>query len=162
VIAIVAGHQFAAAASILAVQGFALAATFVSVVWSYGLLALGLHRSILVLNGAVLALAAVLISLLVHFDGAHGAAIGTVACEAVGAVGAAALVIRGRPALRPSLRVVPRVALATGLACLPLLLTDIPVIVRLVISSSLYLLTVLLTGAVPAELYALLPRRWRR
>jgi hypothetical protein len=67
------------------------------------------------------------------------------------------LVLRGRPALKPRLRVIPRVALSAGLALTPLAIEGWPVIARLVLSTALYLAALILTGALPAELRALVP-----
>jgi len=157
VMSLIGGTKYAPAASILAIQGFALGATFVSVVWSYGLLALGLHRAILIVTASVLVGSTVLISLLVAVDGAHGAAIGTVVSESCAALGAAVMLVRRRPQLRPPLGVAPRVAAAALLGCVPLLLTGLPVIVRLVMSTALYASVILATGAVPDELRSHVP-----
>jgi O-antigen/teichoic acid export membrane protein len=157
-IAVIGGPEFKGAAPVLAVQGFALGAAFVSTVWAYGLLSLGLYRLILVLNVGALALNGLLVALLVPLDGAVGAAIGTAIAELLAALAQALVVVRGRPELRPSLRVLPRVALAIALGLTPLALTGIPVIARVVISSALFGACLLLTRAVPPELFDLLPR----
>jgi len=67
------------------------------------------------------------------------------------------VVVRRRPLLRPSLRIVPGVLLATALGVAPLALTTVPVIVRLAISTALFAGALLLTRAYPAELLELLP-----
>jgi O-antigen/teichoic acid export membrane protein len=158
-IAIVGGAKFAPAASVLAVQGVALAAMFVSLVWANALLSLGLYRLILVINVSTLVLNGALVSVLVPLDGARGAAIGTALAEIATAVLQAIAVVRRRPQMRPSLRSIPFVAIATGAGLLPIALTGLPVIVRLLISSVLFVGVILATGAFPPELRDLVP--WR-
>ena len=156
-ISIIGGSAFEPAAPVLALQGVALGAAFVSTVWANGLLGLGLFRQILWLNLAALIAAAGIVAALVELDGARGAAIGTIIAEVGVAIASAALVVRGRPALKPRLRVIPRVAFSAGLALTPLAIEGWPVIARLVLSTALYLAALILTGALPAELRALVP-----
>jgi O-antigen/teichoic acid export membrane protein len=156
-LAIVGGPRFAPAAPVLAVQGVALGAMCVSLVWANGLLGLGLFRQILASSIGGLMLTAALVAALVPIDGARGAAIGTATGEIVLAIVQCTLVVRRRPQLRPSLRIVPGVALASALALAPLALTSVPVIVRLVISTALFAGVLLITRAYPQELLDLLP-----
>lgn len=156
-IKIIGGAKFHPAGQVLAVQGIAIGAMFVSAVWANGLLGLGLYRQILTLNCAALAANAVLVTALVLLDGARGAAIGTSIAEIGYAIGNALLVMRGRPMLRPSLRVLPRVALAAGLGLTPLAMAGVPVIARLAISTTLFGGTLILTRALPPELLTLVP-----
>ena len=159
-IAIVGGSKFAPAAPVLAAQGVGLGAMFVSLVWANALLSLSLYRLILVLNLSTLLVNALLVVALVPLDGARGAAIATAIAEIVAAIVQALAVVRSRPQLRPSLRVVPYVALATAAGLLPLAMTGIPVIARLVISTGLFGGVVLVTRTLPRELLDLAP--WRR
>ncbi|MGA8364103.1 MAG: oligosaccharide flippase family protein [Solirubrobacteraceae bacterium] len=154
---IVGGPRFAPAAPVLAVQGIGLGAMFVSLVWANGLLGLGLYRQILASSLGGLILTAALVAALVPIDGARGAAIGTSTGEIALAIAQCVVVVRRRPLLRPSLRIVPGVALAVALGLAPLELTAIPVIARLAISTVLFAGALLLTRAYPAELLDLLP-----
>jgi O-antigen/teichoic acid export membrane protein len=156
-LAIVGGPRFAPAAGVLAVQGVGLGAMFVSLVWANGLLGLGLYRQILASSAGGLMLTAALVAALVPLDGAQGAAIGTSTGEIVLAIAQCVMVVHRRPLLRPSLRIVPGVALAAALGLAPLALTPIPVIARLVISTALFAGALLLTRAYPPELLDLLP-----
>lgn len=160
-VSIVGGGEFKAAASVLAIQGVGLGAMFVSLVWAYGLLSLGLYKQILWISLGALALSAALVTVLVPIDGARGAAIGTAAAEIVAAIVEGLAVVRGRPRLRPSLRSIPLVALAAAAGLLPLALTGLPVIVRLVISTTLFAGVILSTHAYPPEVLDLLPGRRR-
>lgn len=159
-IAIIGGAEFEGAVPVLRVQGVALAAMFVSLVWGNALLSLNRYRMILAINVAMLALNAVLVTALVPVDGARGAAIATAVAEIAAACVQAAVVIRGRPAMRPSLRGVPALIVASVLGLLPALLTGIPDVVRLAISIVVFGGVILLSGAYPRELHDLLP--WRR
>ncbi len=161
-IAVIGGPGFKEAAPVLAIQGFALGAMFVSIVWANGLLSLGLFRLIMTVNLSALALNALLVALLIPLGGARGAALGTAIAEVVVALAQAAAVVHGRPALRPSLRVVPRAALAATLGLAPLALTGVPVILRLLASTALFAACVLATRALPPEALDLLPAGVRR
>jgi O-antigen/teichoic acid export membrane protein len=158
-ISLIGGPSFAPAAPVLAILGVALGAMFVSLVWANGMLSLGLYRQILLISVSMLALSALLVSILAPIDGARGAAIGTAVAEVVGACVQGLAVVRGRPGLRPSLRVVPRVALAAAVGLAPLALTGVPVILRLVLSTLLYGTVVIALRALPSELLSLLPER---
>ncbi len=156
-IAIVGGAEFKPAAPVLAIQGLALGAMFVSLVWSYALLSLSLYRMILLISVSALLLNALLVAVLVPLDGAQGAAIGTAFAEVVAAIVLAVAVIQGRPQLRPSMRVLPRVGLAAGLGLLPLTFSGVPVIARVAISTTLFAGALVITRALPSELRALIP-----
>lgn len=163
-IQIVGGTHFLPAAKVLAVQGTAVGATFVSAVWGYGMLSMHLHRLILVYNLAMLALVAAVVAALVPLDGAQGAAIGTAAVELAGAVASGLLLVRGRPHLVPRLKSLPRVALAAALGATPALAGGLPVVVRLILSTAIYAIALVSLKALPAELYEAIPARlrWRR
>lgn len=156
-LAIVGGPRFAPAAPVLAVQGIGLGAMFVSLVWANGLLGLGRYRQILAISVGGLVLTAALVAALVPIDGAQGAAIGTAIGEIALAIAQCTAVVRRHPALRPSLRILPGVALAIVLGLAPLALTSVPVIARLAISTALFAGALLITRAYPRELLDLLP-----
>ncbi|MGH2865041.1 MAG: oligosaccharide flippase family protein [Solirubrobacteraceae bacterium] len=159
-IKVLGGARFAPAAPVLAIQGVALGAMFVSLVWGYGLLSLGLYRQILAINVSALILNAALVAVLVPLDGSRGAALGTAIAEIAAAIVQGLAVVRGRPQLRPSSRILPRVTLAAafGLAPLALAGVGIPTIGRLALSSALFAGVALLTRAFPRELLDVLPR----
>jgi O-antigen/teichoic acid export membrane protein len=157
-IRVIGGAHFKPAAPILALQGVALGALFVSAVWSFGLLSLGVYRQILVVNLSLLVVNAAIVAVLVPLDGARGAAIGTAVAEVMSAFVQAFVVIHGRPQLRPSLRILPRVTLAAAAGLTPLLLSGAPTIARLVLSILLFGAVLLFTRALPRELLDLLPR----
>jgi O-antigen/teichoic acid export membrane protein len=164
-IEIVGGPKFKPAASVLAIQGIALGAMFVNLVWANGLLSLGLYRRILIISVSALIVNGVLVAALIPLDGARGAAIGTSVVELALCFVQAAAVVRGRPEITVPMKILPAVALATALGLLPLALagTGVPVVARLVLSSVLFAGTLVVLRAVPQELLDLLPaNRWAR
>jgi O-antigen/teichoic acid export membrane protein len=160
-IAVIGGPEFKGATPVLAFQGVALGAMFVSIVWANGLLSLGSYRLIMVLNVTALAFNALLVALLIPLDGARGAAIGTAVAEIAVTIVQAVAVVHGRPSLRPSLRVLPCAALAAAVGLVPIAFTGLPVIVRLLASTALFGACVLATRALPRELLDLVPWRGR-
>ena len=158
-IELIGGAHFLPATPVLAVQGVAVGATFVSSVFGYGMLSLHLHRLILIFNLVMFVVVAIVVAVLVPLDGAQGAAIGTASVEIVAAIGNGLLLVRGRPHLVPSLRTLPLVALAALLGAAPALASGLPVIVRLLLSTTIYLGVLLALKAPPPELLTLLPRR---
>ncbi len=153
---VVGGHKFAAAAPVLAIQGVSVGAVFVGAVWGFALLSLSRHRTILFFNLYALAAVIVCAAIGASVDGARGAAIGTSAVELGNAVIGLRILTHGRRHLHPSLRVVPKVVLAIGLAALPALL-PISEPARVACSAILYLAALLALRALPAELLALVP-----
>jgi O-antigen/teichoic acid export membrane protein len=158
-IQVIGGAHFLPATPVLAVQGIAVGATFVSTVFGYGMLSLHLHRLILTFNLAMLALVAVVVAILTSVDGAQGAAIGTASVEVIAAVGNGLLLVRGRPHLAPSLRAVPRVAVAALLGATPALAVGLPIIARVLLSTAIYAAVLLALRVPPPELLALVPAR---
>jgi O-antigen/teichoic acid export membrane protein len=156
VIELVGGPSFHPAVPVLAVQGLAVGATFVGAVWGYGLLSLHLHRAILILNLTMLAATTVTVAVLTTLDGAQGAAIGTASVEIVAAIVGAVVLTHGRPHLRPKLHALPKVAAAALLGASPALLTGVPVIGRIALSTLLYAATLLALRALPADLLEIL------
>jgi O-antigen/teichoic acid export membrane protein len=156
---VLGGPQFLPATSVIAVQGVAVAAAFVSSVWNYALLSLHLHRVILVVNLTLLVLVTVAVAGLATLYGAQGAAAATASVEIIAAIAGAVLLMRGRPHLRPSLRILPTVALAAAAGATPMLLTGVPVLGRVALSTCLYGTVLLWRRAFPPDLGELL---WRK
>ena len=99
-----------------------------------------------------------LISVLASLDGAHGAAIATSSVEVGNAIIGLFILTYHRSRLRPSLKVVPKVALALAVAATPALL-PIGEPARVACSAALYVIVLLALRGLPAELLALLPTR---
>jgi O-antigen/teichoic acid export membrane protein len=156
-VSVIGGPAFKPAVPVLQIQGIALGVMFVSAVFASGLLSLGVYRQILLLSLAGLLATALLVAGLVLLDGARGAAIGTAIGETVGVLAQAAVLLHGRPQLRLSLRILPRVALAALMGLAPLLLPGVPVVARLAISTTLFAAVAIGLRTLPAELGALAP-----
>lgn len=149
-IVVLGGPKFAPASGILAIQGIAVGATFIGTVWGFGMLSLGRYSATMVFNLSALAMVVIAVSVLASVDGAHGAAIATSGVETLNAVVGYFMLTHGHSHLRPSLRVVPRIALATALAATPVLI-PIPEPARVVLSLCIYLPALYLLRAVPSE-----------
>ncbi len=159
IVSVVAGPHYAGAASVLAIQAWAMVASFVVAGWSFGLLSLHKHRSLLITNLLSLVVSVVLTLVLAAGDGAQGAAIATIGCEATLAVSTLAALTRRRPAYRPQAAVMLKVAAAAGLAAAAAFVPDLPSLVAALVAMAVYAVVVLALGAVPGELRELLPGR---
>lgn len=157
VVSVIAGHRYAAAAPVLAVQSIALVGTFVAAGWSFGLLALRMHRPLLLANLAAMAVNMLLTLALASIDGARGAAIATLSGELTLALACLLALSRRNPAFRPEPAVIAKVAVATVPAAVVAWLISVPSVLRAVIAVALYGAVIVLTRALPGELRALLP-----
>lgn len=158
-ISVIGGARFHDAAPVLALQGVGLGAMFGSTVWSYGLLSLGMHREILLVNASALALNAGIVAPLVLVYGARGAALGTALTEIAIGVSQSIILTKRLPHLRPPVNVLPRIALAAAAGLCPLALSGVPIIARLSISTVSFSVIVLITRALPTQIFAMLPTR---
>jgi O-antigen/teichoic acid export membrane protein len=157
---VVAGADFDPSADVLRIQSLALLATYLLAVWSFALLSLALYRAILVANVIALVVSLALTLVLGHAYGADGAAVATVCGETALAAAYGVALYRGRPDLRTSLEIVPRVGAAVLLASAVLLVPGLPEAIQLVVVAAVYTLAAYVLGAVPAEVtQALRPRR---
>lgn len=160
-IRILAGPKYPQAGQILAIQGVAIGATFVTALWGQVQLGLGAMRTIMLFNAGVLAAGLIGVTALVLADGPVGAAIATSTIEVVAAVVGGVLVTRADRRLRPPVAILPRVAVATALAACALLL-PVGTIGRLVVATLLYTLAVFAFGLVPDEVRQELGALWSR
>ena len=163
IVSVVAGPKYAAAAAVLGIQAFALVGSFLAAGWSFGLLALRLHRGLLASNAAALVVSVALTLALASSDGARGAAIATICGEATLAATSLVALAWRRPRFRPQARVAIKVAAAAVLAALLSLEPTMPSIVRPIVAAVVYGAGILATRAAPGELRELIPsRRVRR
>jgi O-antigen/teichoic acid export membrane protein len=162
VVAVVAGPKYAAAAPVLSLQAFALVGSFLAAGWSFGLLALRLHRGLLIANAVALLVSSVLTLTLAASDGATGAAIATIFGEATLATGTLIALTSSRPRYRPQARVAIKVAIVGVCAALLALVPAMSSIIRPIVAAAAYTAGILATRAAPAELRELLPSRHRR
>jgi O-antigen/teichoic acid export membrane protein len=161
IIAVVAGPKFTGAVGVLQIEGFALIGSFVLATWGFGLLSLQRHREMLIANLLALAVSAGLTLLLAETDGARGAAIASVCGESVLALVYVAALVRSDPAYRPELGVAAKVLLAAVPAAVVALVPDLSQLVQPLAALAVFGAVIVLSGAIPDELYELLPPRLR-
>ena len=150
VIDVVAGADFEPSADVLRIQAAALMFAFPNSVLFYVLLTLRRYRILLALSSGVLAVNLLLAGILGSEWGAQGAAVATAAAE-FGLTVAAYLAVRAvAPHVVPGLGVVPKVALAIGLATLLLADRAVAAARRLSPALVVYAAVVLALRAVPA------------
>jgi O-antigen/teichoic acid export membrane protein len=159
IVVLLGGEKYRAAGPILALQSAALLGAFCTQVWILGLIAVDRQRSVAVVNAVGLAVLLVLgLTLIPAFD-AMGAAGASVAGELALAATAGWLLVRARPALRPSLRRPLRIVGAAAVAGLCAFLPVAPALAA-ALALAVYGGLVLALGAVPTELLqALRPGR---
>jgi O-antigen/teichoic acid export membrane protein len=159
IVSVIAGPKYHAAAPVLEIQAFAMIASFLVAGWSFALLSLRLHRGLLACNAAALTVSVVLTLVLASSDGARGSAIATVGAEATLAAGALVALVWRRPRYRPRLGVVVKVLAAGLCAAAASFGPSMPSLLRALVAAVVYTAIVLATGALPAELRELIPRR---
>jgi O-antigen/teichoic acid export membrane protein len=158
VIEVLGGPKYAPAVPVLRVQAIALLGGFLAGTWSYTLLSLRMHGALLRVTIAGLLASIALSVALVPSLGAEGASIASAAAELVVAGGYRLALARSDARLRPSLAVVPRVALAAA-AALALLLVPLPSIASWAIATIVFLALLHVLRAIPAEVIEVLLRR---
>ena len=158
-IELVAGAGYEQSVSVLRILALAIVASFLVATWGYGLLSLAAYRSLLVANAIALGLSATLALALTPEYGADGAAVATVVGEWGLALAYGFLLMRPRPDLRVDPKLLPRVAVAAGLAAAVVLIPGLSEPVELVAAAAVYLAAIVALRAVPIEIWAALRRR---
>lgn len=164
IVEVIAGSKYLGSVPVLRIQAIALLATFVLAGWSFALLSLERFRSLLIVNGAALAVSVALTIVLASADGAQGAAIATVAGESTLAAGSLLALARVDSELRLQMGV-PLKVVAAGAAAAALgasaLILQLPSIVAALLALALYAAVILATGATPPEIVEMLVRGGR-
>ncbi len=145
---VVAGDGFDGAAGVLRLHAIALALAFFAAPWGYALLSLRRHGALLAINGAALVALGIGLALLVPDHGARGAAIATIAGEAV--LAATGMWLAVRAGVRPRLARLPRIAAAAGLAAIPAAL--LPALAGVLVGLAVYAAVLIALRTVPDEL----------
>jgi O-antigen/teichoic acid export membrane protein len=148
---VVAGEGFEPAVDVLRVQGLAMLASFLLATWGFALISLHLHRELLLANLSALVVSAVLVFVLGSAEGARGAAWATLAGETVLAAAYLFGLARGRRDLLPSVKTLPRVAIAAA-AGAAVGLAGLPALPAAVAAVAVYAVLALALRAVPDEL----------
>jgi O-antigen/teichoic acid export membrane protein len=149
VIELLGGSQYAGAAPVLRIQGFALIGLFLGQAWIMGLISVRRQRDIAVANAIALVAVVALGVGLIPAMGANGAGLAAAVAETL----LASLLLVGlwRQGLAPSFGFVWKVALAGLLAAAPLLVPGLPDVVGAVIAALLFGAVAFLTRLVPPE-----------
>jgi O-antigen/teichoic acid export membrane protein len=155
---IIAGPDFDPAKTVLRIQGLAMLASFVAVLWSYALLGLRRHGDLLVMTAVPLTITTVLTVLLALEYGANGAAVATVIGEVTMAVVGAILLARAAGFVPVSGASFVRVAVAATAAAAVALIPGIPVVLDLVLATVAYFAVLLALNGIPKELLVELRR----
>lgn len=151
---IVAGPDFAPSVPVLQIQGAALVATFLTVTWGTGLLALHRHRALLLANLVGLATSGLTTILLVPDHGAKGAAIATLAGESALALSYTVALLGRDRRLRFEIAVIPKVMVAVAVALLIALIPGLERLPLVVAASAAYFAVLWALRAIPKELPA--------
>jgi O-antigen/teichoic acid export membrane protein len=158
IIAVIAGPHYARAAAPLRIEGAALVASFLLPAWGIALISLRRHRALVIANLLALGSTATFTLVLAKSHGAVGAAIATVFGEWI-ICGAYLLALtRGTSKIRLNLAIVIKVA-AAAVPAFAVLALHLPAVIQLAASLVVYGGVILLVGAIPRELYQLLPFR---
>jgi O-antigen/teichoic acid export membrane protein len=155
---IVAGPDFAPAETVLRIQGLALFASFVAVLWSYALLGLRRHRDLLVMTAIPLAVSTALTAVLTLGYGADGAAVATVIGELTMALVGGILLARAGGFVPVSAGPFLRIAVAGAAGAAIALIPGIPVLLDLVLATFVYFGVLLALNGIPKELLVELRR----
>ena len=159
-VGVVAGPGFEESVGVLRLQAASIVTAFLVATWLYALLSLKLYRALLLANSLAALTAIGGTILLAPSMGAHGAAIATVAAEAVLALAAVIGLNRAKPVLRPRLAVLPKVALATAAGTgAAFLLAGLHPVLMAAGASAAFAAVALVLRAVPPELFAAILRR---
>jgi O-antigen/teichoic acid export membrane protein len=157
-IAVVGGPKYHQSIAVLQILGVGITGSFLVAIWSFALLSLRLYRELIIVNGATVLAAIGLSLLLIPPFHAHGGAVVTATLE-IALAGTYALVLSyRRPELRPSLRLVPRVALALAAAFAVAEALPLGSVGGVIVGSPVLLGALLVLRAVPEEFLQALRR----
>jgi O-antigen/teichoic acid export membrane protein len=153
-IAVVAGPDFAGAADMLRIQALGLGVALMTSVFTYALLSVRMHRELLVANTTALGVSILLTLVLGRAWGGMGAATATVAAELCLAGGAAWLLVRRHPGLRPEWSFLLRVLVAASVAAALATIPGLPSVVLAAAGAIVYTMLALVLRLVPEEVLA--------
>jgi O-antigen/teichoic acid export membrane protein len=157
-IRVVAGPGFEASVPVLRLLGLAMLTSFLAATWSYGLLSLKAFGALLRANALAVVLVCAGVVALEPLWGAKGAAIATVAAEAVLGLAYVLSLRRVRPELTPRAGFVVKVLAAGAVGGLAALL-PVPSLVMAIVGGAAYVVVLFALRAVPPEIMAALRRR---
>lgn len=148
---VVGGPKYEPSVEVLRILGAGIVGTFLVATWSFALLTLRLYRELIAVNGIIVLLAVALSVLLIPAMNARGAGVVTATLEMALAAGYAVALARRRPDLLPSVRQVPRTALAFGAAFAVAALLPVHPVAAVAAGTLVLLAGLLALRALPAE-----------
>jgi O-antigen/teichoic acid export membrane protein len=157
-IVFLAGDDFRGAAPVLQIQAVALIPVFLGQTWQLALVSIRRQSALAWATGTALVVVIALGLVLIPAYEATGAAVAAVLAESVLALLLLWFLHRLRPAVMPSFRFVPRVALAGALAT-PFLFVPISGVAAAAAAGVVFVAAVYLAGVLPPELIAAFRRR---
>jgi len=156
---IIGGDAYHDAGPVLRIQAFALLGAFAGGVWTAGLVGIKRQSALILTNAIALVAALVLGGAFIPWLGAKGAAVAAVVGEAVLALAVLIMLVRARPALRPSFGFAFRLAAAAALGAACVFIPGVPLLARAVLAAAVYSVVAFALGAVPAEVLDALRHR---
>lgn len=162
---VILGAPSSPAAGVLEIQSLAVAAAFLTPVYSFTFIAQHRHRELIVINATVLAITLALALVLVPAAGAVGGAWAAVTGEWLLLAAYAVAGARGAPMLRPAFGRNARVLAAAAVALAAVELVDFEWAawsLEVLLAGATYAVALVALRAVPPELLAALPGRRRR
>jgi O-antigen/teichoic acid export membrane protein len=159
VVDVLGGPAYEGAARVLRLQCFVLIPAFLTQVAAFGLVSIHRQGAIAVINGVALVTVLVLGAVLIPGSGEMGAATAAVAGESALAATGWWLLVRAEPGLWPGAGVLGRVLIAAVPAGLVALIPGLPSAVAAALAVLVFGALAWRTGALPADLLAVLPRR---
>jgi O-antigen/teichoic acid export membrane protein len=157
-IVFLAGEDFRGAAPVLQIQAVALIPVFLGQTWQLALVSIRRQSALAWATGTALVVVIALGLVLIPAYEATGAAVAAVLAESVLALLLLWFLHRLRPAVMPSFRFVPRVALAGALAT-PFLFVPISGVAAAAAAGVVFVAAVYVAGVLPPELIAAFRRR---
>ncbi|MEA2155985.1 MAG: hypothetical protein QOE11_2125 [Solirubrobacteraceae bacterium] len=155
---LIGGAAAKPSADVLALLGIAMIGSFLVATWSYALLTLRRHLQLLLANLSALVVSVVLTVTLAPPHGAVGAALAVIGGELWLATVYLVVLVRADPALRPPVKVLGPVAVASAVAVGPVLALGLPSLAAGLVGTALYLLALWVMRAIPQEIFEQLRR----
>jgi O-antigen/teichoic acid export membrane protein len=159
VMSVIGGHQFRGAGAVLRIQVAALMFIALSQIWGAALIALHRQRDLIVTNATALVGVGICAAVLVPAFGAEGGAASTVAGDALLAGLVLWRLYRSTDRVRLHARLLGKLALATAVALVPLVVPGLPDVAAAGLSGVLYVAVAQLIGLLPKELPEAFSRR---
>jgi O-antigen/teichoic acid export membrane protein len=152
IVRLLGGEDYAAAGPVLEIQSFALLGSFMTAVWTAGLVAIRRQSAVIATNAIALVTVVALGSSLIPLFDAKGAAVAAVAGEAVLAAATLIMLIRARPQLVPDFRFIPKVLAAGAAGGLCIFIPGLPSLATAAVACLVYATIAYTFRAIPVEI----------